>query len=149
MPVSFLVNSYLFTQYDFRLRETLQTGEFVFKGNTISEFGYNGFALGNSIVYDQSFQNNSRFYTIINHELVHIYQHNDFNPINAILFKPISDLRNKSKFLNKMSPFIHYDLNLFLNSGVRYFEEINSGSQVDNFFEFEAYYFSDDLGRFR
>lgn len=149
MPVSFLINSYLFTQLDFRLRETLQTGEFVFRGNTIDEFGSNGSLFGNAIIYDSSLQDSSIFPTLINHELVHLYQYNDFNPINSIFNQPIQELNSNSSFLKKVNPYVYYDFQHFFYLSVYNLEINNANAYHNNFFEFEAYYFSDDLERFR
>ena len=149
MPISFLFNSYLLSQYTFRPRETILTGEFVFRGNVLENVGYNGFAFGHSLVYDSSFQNSLGFHTLISHEIVHVYQNYDFNPINQILNDPLVKLTNKSVFLKKLNNYIYYDLNVPLYGIVYNLESLGSDSIYNNFFEFEAYYFSRDLDRFR
>lgn len=150
MPISFVFSGYLLFNYNFRFRETMQTGEFVFRGDVRSKYNDNiGFAFGNSLVYDSSLLNTDRFYTLISHEIVHVYQNYDFNPINSILDYPVKKLTVKNSFLKKINPYIKYDFNLHLFLSIYNLEAIKSGTTPNNFFEFEAYYFSKDLDRFR
>jgi outer membrane usher protein FimD/PapC len=91
---------YAAVRCDFELKRTLQTGEFIFSGDILSEYNFNGIALANTIVLNKA-QLGS--YSTLSHEIIHVYQDYDFNVSNTYLNKPLSNLRSNFKVFDGLS----------------------------------------------
>ncbi|WP_438967247.1 hypothetical protein [Flavobacterium sp.] len=143
MPVALVYNTLAFTQAKFDFDTSLKTGEFIFQSGDyrLYESGSRGVTFPGTIIL----RNNVNSYNIITHEIIHIYQSNDFSILNTYYIKPLKKIENKSKFFSKINNHIYYDfhyipLRLFYN-----LETKSANKYYDNFFEHEAGYFSNTL----
>ena len=143
MPVALVYNTLAFTQAKFDFDTSLKTGEFIFQSGDyrLYESGSRGVTFPGTIVL----RNNVNSYNIITHEIIHIYQSNDFSILNTYYIKPLKKIENKSKVFSKINNHIYYDfhyipLRLFYN-----LETKSANKYYDNFFEHEAGYFSNTL----
>nr|WKN37404.1 hypothetical protein K4G66_01610 [Tunicatimonas sp. TK19036] len=145
MPVSLILIAYTAIGNKFELTRTLQTGKIIFSGSglkTIFGFYAGGWALGNVLLIDRHFINNYQLYS---HEIIHIYQYNDFNFINSYLNKPKASLNKTSNTFSKVSNILHFDLQGFVFYPLYLLENRNS-SYYNNFFEREAGFYSNTTG---
>ena len=145
MPISLIYTIAYSTNSKFELNKTLQTGEFIFSQNSDDFLEKNPFGKafpGGMLVYEP-YKNNIY---LISHEIIHLYQFNDFSQSEALLIKPLSGLNNT--FLKKTSTFLHYDFR-YLPSSIFYFvADKNSVYYFDNIFEREAAFYSNTFNQY-
>ncbi|MEM8937878.1 MAG: hypothetical protein AAGC64_00865 [Bacteroidota bacterium] len=143
MPISFLLTSYLAIGNRFDLNRSLLTGEFIFSSESSSLFSndFSAVNLGNAILYKPSQFSPD----IIAHEIIHSYQYYDFNFVNTWLEKPKRQLFDSSSTWNKLNDFLYFDLNGIPLRAAYLIEESSASTYFDNFFEFEAGYWSNTL----
>ena len=142
MPVSFFITAYSAIRWDFEWERTLQTGEFIFSGDVLNDFNYNGFVLGNISVFDKNKINN---YDTFSHEFIHIYQYYDFNVFNTYLTTTLKKFRFNSKTFDKLSNYLYYDLQASVLEPLYFLQNQNIDCYYDNFFENEAGYYSNTI----
>lgn len=133
LPLTTIATGYIATQSKFEINKSLATGELIFSSNEFNnlEMNYKGFALGNVVVLNSSFVDS---YSTISHEIIHVYQNNDFNFINAWIHPSL----NHYNFFKKTSPFIYYEFNTIVNQAL-YWTQYKSGNDYyQNIFENEA-----------
>ncbi|MGB5943249.1 MAG: hypothetical protein WBG71_10230 [Leeuwenhoekiella sp.] len=96
IELAFFIGAY--SQSKFEPMLSLRTGQFIFSSATSrwEETNSNGIALPGIIVFKRSIQDQSRLTQIISHEIIHLYQHQDYNGFNAYLNKPLTRLSEKS-----------------------------------------------------
>lgn len=143
MPVAFVYNTVAFAQAKFDFKNSIQTGEFIFKSgdSRLYEAGTRGAAFPGTIVL----RNDGDEYNTITHEIVHLYQSNDFSIVNTYYVKPLKSLENNSNFFNKINKYIYYDFH-YLPLRLAYnYETKTSNNYFNNHFEHEAGYFSNTL----
>lgn len=148
MPVAFVYTVDAFFRYDFDFEQSLKSGEFVFYfGSSVSSNP--AFATAGYIAFDKNYFNKvygqEEFFMFKIHEIVHLYQSNDFSIFNTFISKPLerwSKSRKTLKWINKhLYPEYHY---LILRPAYL-IESATAESYYDNFFEHEAGFYSEGL----
>lgn len=137
MPISLVLTAYTAIGNKFEFNKTLQTGEFIFSKNNLDE--YNGLTLGNIILVD-NLEINS--YELYSHEIIHVYQYNDFNFVNSYLNKPINKWNKKSNAFKSINDIFYIDMQAPVLRGLYLLENININDYYDNFFENEARFYA-------
>ncbi|MGF1560044.1 MAG: hypothetical protein ACFCUL_13220 [Flavobacteriaceae bacterium] len=144
LPFALYGNISGFATAKFDLRRTLYTGQFVFedselKSNFVDEVA--GVAQVSTVYYDSSLKGLENR-EIIAHELVHVYQYNDFFAANAYLNGPMAVWDQKSPLLRTYHKVFKTDFNWLLKSGLYGLESTLGVGYEDLFFEREAFYYS-------
>ena len=139
MPISLLLTGVFAYGNKFELDKSLKTGEIIF--SVSDKFEHAGATWGKLILIDKLRLNE---FDTIAHEIVHSYQYEDFNFVNTFINKPKLDLLNKSKFGKKLSKYFYFDLQAPI-FGSLYLLEDGRDRYYDNFFEYEAAFFSNTL----
>lgn len=141
MPIALIYTIGVATQTKFDFSNSLKSGEFVFSSNTTRfiETNSNGVTFPGAIVLYSPFKND---FSLLSHEIIHIYQANDFSQFDTFFTKPINYVNNKSEVLNKINKYIYYDFR-YLPQLISYrIEYKNAKYYYDNRFEREAAFFS-------
>ncbi len=83
----------------------------------------------------------------IGHEILHTFQHYEYMVVNTFVHKRRDHERvEKTSFLKKMNKYIYWDfLNRVVIRSLYSFEGDLTINKYDNFFEYEANYFSDQI----
>lgn len=148
MPITFVYTSSAFFYYKFDIKNSLNFGEFIFYKDRLENsiaFTHAGY-----IVYDYNHFNNptttsKQFYQTGVHEIIHLYQSNDYSVFNTYYTKPLQKLETKSNFLKKIDNFIYYDLHYIPLRAVYSYETNTAGKYYDNYLEHEAGYYSNTI----
>lgn len=139
MPVALLLTGIYAYGNKFELDKSLKTGEVIF--SVSDNFEHAGATWGKLILINESRLND---FDIIAHEIIHSYQYEDFNFINSFIYKPRFELLNKSKFGQRLNKYLYFDLQAPIFGGL-YLLENGGKNYYDNFFEYEAGFFSNTL----
>jgi len=116
-----------------------RSGEVIFSTNDKNLNNFNGQTLLTSFKVRKSEINN---YSVLAHEIIHLYQYSDFNFVNPY----ISDLTKKINTGNKfIDSNVYWDFNSIVIGGLYQLENVNRSNYYDNFFEYEAAFFSNTL----
>lgn len=142
MPVSLFLTVTAATQTRFDARKSFQVGELIFLTHFKDE-GIQGVTSGNIIILNSG---EIEIYKVISHEIIHIYQYYDYNFLNTYYNKPSYTLQDKSKIFAKLNRYLYFDLQGPILRGLYELESINQVRYDDNFFEYEARFFSRTLG---
>lgn len=139
MPLSLISTIHTATKGKFNFEESVKTGVFIF--TTMDE---NNLSLS---LTGETFRNNillldtgEKFYNILPHEIIHTYQHQDFQNINTFFIKNKKEYIN-NELLKKLDKFIYLDLHSLMLEGL-YNLEKSDKCYYDNFFEQEANFYS-------
>lgn len=117
----------------------LRSGEVIFSTNDKNLNNFNGQTLLTSFKVRESEINN---FSVLTHEIIHLYQYNDFNFVNPYF----SDIANRIKTGNKfIDSNVYWDFNSVVIAGLYQLENVNRSVYYDNFFEYEAAIFSNTL----
>lgn len=150
MPIAFVYTVGAFTKVNFDINSSLKTGEFIFYSRSqFKNTNTTAVTLPGIIVYDKNVYENisttdAYRYKIITHEIIHIYQSNDYSVLNTYYQKPLNRFAKKNKTINFMNNHINLDLH-YIPLRASYLIENNNTNYYDNFFEHEAGYFSSTL----
>jgi len=117
----------------------LRSGELIFSTNDKNLKKFNGQTLLTSFKVRESEVNN---YSVLAHEIIHLYQYHDFNFVNPYFNKLTTKINTSNKFFDSN---IYWDFNSIVIGGLYQFENINRSNYYDNFFEYEAAFFSNTL----
>lgn len=139
MPVALLLTGIYAYGNKFELEKSLKTGEILF--SVSKNFKHAGATWGKLILIDESWLDKN---DLIAHEIIHSYQYEDFNFVNTFINKPKLELLNKSKLGEKLNNFFYFDLQAPIFGGL-YLLEKGGNNYYDNFFEYEAGFFSNTL----
>lgn len=144
MPIAFVYNILAFSQAKFDYKNSFQTGEFIFKSGDyrLFESGSQGVSFPGIIVLRNDQHNN---YNLITHEIIHLYQSNDFSILNSYYLKPLKKIENKYNLINKINNYIYYDFHYLPLRLLYNLETKTANRYYDNYFEHEAGYFSNTL----
>lgn len=147
MPIALVYSIGVATQAKFDLKKTLQSGEFVFTSNSNRFYETNSTAVTfpGSIVINTPEKNN---FAILSHEIIHIFQANDFSQLETFLDKPIKQINQKNETLNNINKYIHYDFRYLPQLILYRMQEKNKTYYYDNFFEKEAAFYSNTFDPF-
>ncbi|WP_395077074.1 hypothetical protein [Flavobacterium sp.] len=142
LPVSLLLTSYVALNHKFEIKKSFSTGEFIFSSNKLaSTWGSSAYTLGTAVAIDEKSLNTN---FIINHELIHVYQFYDFNPINTYLQKIDSKLEQNSSFFKFYNKYFYNDMLSTITQTSLYYIKGNSDlAYRKNFFENEARLFTE------
>lgn len=148
MPIAFVYTVRAFTKVNFDINYSLKTGEFIFYSrsqfiNTVAV------TLPGVIIYDKNIYENISTkavdrYKILTHEIIHIYQSNDYSIFNTYYQKSINRFAEKNKTINFLNNNVYIDLH-YIPLRASYLLENKNTNYYDNFFEHEAGYFSNTL----
>lgn len=139
MPVALILTGIFAYGNKFEFEKTIKTGEIIF--SRINNNEILGTNYGKLILIDRNNLNQSG---TIAHEIIHSYQYDDYNFFNSFINKPLNDLFTKSKTLNYLNKFMYFDLQGPLLRGLYLIEE-DQNNYYNNFFEYEAAFFSNTL----
>ncbi|SKB35112.1 hypothetical protein SAMN05660776_0629 [Salegentibacter holothuriorum] len=144
MPIAFVYTIGIASQTRFELEKTIKTGEFIFSSDTnrFVETNSVGIALpGNIVLYEPNKDN----FGTLSHEIIHLYQSNDFSQFEAFLDKPLNKINSKGNLFSEINKYIHYDFR-YIPLQLSYIIEMNrSKYYYANFLEREAGYYSDSF----
>lgn len=143
MPVAFIYTVGVAAQSKskFELVKTLKNGQIIFS-NSSDLFEKNqtlAATYPGVIVYKSSEHNNIQ---LLPHEVIHIFQGNDFSVTETFLNRTLSHINSKNEPLGKINTFIHYDFRYIPFFILNNLEFNNSKYYYQNFFEREAGYYS-------
>lgn len=117
----------------------LRSGEVIFSTNDKNLENLNGQTLLTSFKVKESKVNN---YSVLAHEIIHLYQYHDYNFVNPYFSKLTTKINTGNKFIDSN---IYWDFNSIVIGGLYQLENINRSNYYDNFFEYEAAFFSNTL----
>lgn len=150
MPLSLLATAVSASNGNFDFRNSIKTGHFIFKTNYIngnSEFhnseqpAKGSASLNNINLLNNLSQEIER--KVIAHEIIHIYQYNDFSNINPVFNKPKQlFLNNDNKVVRFYTKWFYSDFNGLLKAALYELENQNRQDYYNNYFEKEADYYS-------
>ena len=149
MPLSLLATVVSSTQGSFDFKNSIKTGHFIFKTSYIngdSKFHSSEPARGSTSLNNINLLNNLSQEIerkVIAHEIIHVYQYNDFSNINPVFNKPKQlFLNNDNKVVQFYRKWFYSDFNGFLYNSLYVLENQNRQDYFDNYFEKEANYYS-------
>src|SRR5690554_5177464 len=143
MPVALAYTAGAFFRFDFDPKNSLKYGEVIFKSNDLN--GYVGTAIPGCLIYLDTpnyihNQNNT-----ITHEIIHLYQSNDFSVFNTYYQKPLNSWKQKNKTVNTLDKFLYVEAH-YIPLRATYVIATNSSSRYyGNFLEHEAGFYSNTL----
>lgn len=144
MPSTFLGTLYTASTATLDVPKTLRSGTPIFHSNIIqADTSIAAFTPGNAMVY-RTFQEEPKLYATFAHEIVHMYQFQDFNGLNCFLTPISHQWQEKSKAYRKFNRWVYPDYSYEVML-VNYFI-INKGGNgynyCKNFLENEAQFLS-------
>ncbi|WP_299525032.1 hypothetical protein [Winogradskyella sp.] len=146
MPIAFVFNIDAIFRYNFELKESLRIGEFIYSSSELQTSNNlnNVFAAASAgyIVYDQMFLDD--FKTSV-HEVIHIYQSNDFQIFNTYLNKPLANWSSNNSVVNWLNNHLYVEYHYAILRPIYMFETETANSFYDNFLEREAGFYSHTL----
>ena len=148
MPVAFVYTVDAFFRYDFEATKSMKFGEviFSFNANRKSNAALAGAGI---IVYDRSFltdfTSSSDIFKTATHEIVHLYQSNDFSVFNTFINKPLERWSKRQKTVKWINTYLYPEYHYLILRPAYLIEEATAKSYSDNFFEREAGYYSEGL----
>lgn len=144
LPFALYGNVNGFVNGNLDLRRTLYAGQFIFKNKMINstwDFQPLGITKANTIQFDPRF-NNFSIEEVLAHEIIHVYQYNDFFASNAFMNKPITNWNQNSSIIRAFHKVFKTDYNYLLFNGLYNMEILLGGEYENLFFEREARYYS-------
>lgn len=148
LPVAFIYTMDAFFRYDFDFKQSFRTGEFVFSfaGDRNSSHGFvtAGYMALNSN-YLNKFSAKGEIFRLTTHEIVHLYQSNDFSIFNAFMHKPMERWSKQQKTVKWINTYLYPEYHYLILRPAYLLEEARAKAYYDNFFEHEAGYYSEGL----
>lgn len=139
MPITAAYTVDAFLRYKFNATNSLKYGHLIFNQNNLNTSNLGSVTTGFVLTNEALINNLDYSYNkLISHEIIHLYQNDDFNVFNSYY----NSLLNKPNFLKKINNNFHYDFHLLLIRAAYLFENYKAHSYYDNFFEGEAGYYS-------
>ncbi len=144
LPIASFYTILALVQTDLELKQSLKSAHWVFSSNDPR------FEAGNSIgavfpgimVLKEGYQS---FPQLQAHEIIHLYQQNDFTIFNSYYQKPIINLSMRNETARKLAKYIYPDLSFYVQLGIYAWERNTSTFYYNNFLEHEAGYYSNTL----
>ena len=84
-------------------------------------------------------------FNLFSHEIIHIFQANDFSQIETLINKPLNNINSTNNFINGINKYIHYDFRYLPQLILYKVENKNAKFYYDNVFEREAAYYSNSF----
>lgn len=147
MPLAFYGTVINASKGSFDFKNSIKTGHFIFKTNSIDNRLENiekrGVTNFNTILILNNFISKEIESKVLAHEIIHIYQYNDFSNINPVFNKPKElFLNNENKVVKFYRKWFYSDFNGLLLIQLYDLENQNRKTYNDNYFESEANYYS-------
>lgn len=146
MPAALAFTVYSAWENKFEVKRSLQAGEFIFSTPEINHFKTDispaGIAVGTAITIKKRHLNSLDVFA---HEIIHVYQYQDFNVLNTYIKKPLQEFKEGSGFFRTMDRFFYYDLNIIPFNFLYILEDFNiepEDKYRKNYFEREADFYS-------
>lgn len=139
MPVAFVTTFISAIDSKPKWNLMLRSGEVIFSTNYNNSNNFRGQALLSSFKLRESEINN---YSVLAHEIIHLYQYNDFNFVNPYFSGLTNKINTGNKFIDSN---VYWDFNSIVIGGLYQLENVNRSNYYDNFFEYEAGFFSNTL----
>ncbi len=151
LPATFMSTIYALTVADFDWNTSLRFGQFYFlsndsrfQQNNVYATTYSGLVVQSK--YYKSFIDEERYFRTQLHENIHLFAQNDFRVFNTYLdpvWKKCFERNRVVKFIYKYTypEFSTY----FLLAPLYWIEKKTANTYYDNFFEYEAGYYSNTL----
>ncbi|MEG0915625.1 MAG: hypothetical protein RSF68_01280 [Myroides sp.] len=145
MPISavYTVNAFLLFKFD--AKSSLNYGQFIFRRNDPNAGNLASATAGYIVYNDGRHSENISVNKIISHEIIHMYQADDFFFVNSFYHKPLKNIFETTKVLNKIDSYIYYDFHLIPLRATYLIEDKFSKKYYDNFLEHEAGFYSNTL----
>ena len=136
-PLSLVSTIHYSTVGKFNIEETLKTGTFIFtKFDSFNKSDIKGEALWNNIfIVDKR-----DYFKTLSHEIIHIYQNQEFQYFNSLLIGPKEKLI-QNKLLRSLDDYIYFDFHLLAYLNL-YNLQNNENCHYNNLFEQEANFYS-------
>ena len=150
MPATAIYTIAAFSRFKFDGFNSLKSGHFVFEQNN-PDFNYvasasPGYILFNTPIMNQRIKSNDRTYNqTLTHEIIHLYQNNDFLVFNSFYDQKVQTLFKHSNFMQKVNNYMYYDIHLIPKLIVTGFEYYRRKEYYDSYIEHEAGYYSNTL----
>lgn len=148
MPVAFVYTADAFFRFDFDFKQSFRTGEFVFSfvgdRNSIHGFATAGYMALNSN-YLKKLSTQDEVFRLSTHEIIHLYQSNDFSIFNAFMYKPMKHWSEQQKTVKWINTYLYPEYHYLILRPAYLIETASAKSYYDNFFEHEAGYYSEGL----
>ena len=147
MPIAFVYTAKALVRHKFELRKSLQTGAFVFShvNNNYPIASTNpGIIMYNRNFIDE-FTTSQEILSTATHEIIHLYQSNDFSIFNTYLNKPLKKWSKKNKTIKWIDKYLYPEFHYLILRPAYLLENVNINNYYDNFFEHEAGYYSGTL----
>jgi len=146
MPAAFLGSVFTATQGDFDIETSLKIGHLVFRRNNIPDSNrkdINGRVIVNSMLLKYEYFDKIDEAKTIAHEIIHIFQYEDFANINPFFIRPRQNfINNDNKWVKFYNKWTYTDFNGILDVGIYSLEELSANSKFENFLEKEADFYS-------
>ncbi|QNK77092.1 hypothetical protein H7F37_13385 [Winogradskyella sp. PAMC22761] len=141
MPVAFAYNVDALFRYKFEFKNSLRVGEYIYSTrNELRNSGHVDFAANASagyIVFNQSLND----FGLNVHEVIHLYQSNDFSIFNSYLNKPLTKWSAKNKTVKWLNEHLYTEYHYLILRPLYIFEANKAETHYDNIFEHEAQYY--------
>lgn len=145
MPLSLIGTLRNAVSNRFDIEKSFKTGFLIFTSNEIEVDDD-----GNDLIYGQTTGSNSIL--VLNnkfgkfalpHEIIHVYQYEQFSGINMYLNKPKNKYSDNNKLFQLYSKIFYTDFNYFIFQGLYYIGNPDQKNQLkNNFLEREAEYYN-------
>lgn len=145
MPISAVYTIDAFFRFRFDSKSSLNYGQFIFRRNDPTITSYASATAGYIIYNDAYKQIGITPNQIFSHEILHIYQADDFFFINSFYHKPLKNIFENKETLRKVDSYIYYDFHLIPLRATYLIENNRAGKYYDNYLEHEAGYYSKTL----
>ena len=148
LPVAFVYTADAFLRFDFDFEQSLKSGEFVFYfegGNDSSHAFATAGYMALNINYLNKFHTQDEVFRLSTHEIVHLYQSNDFSVFNTFINKPLERWSKRQKTVKWINTYLYPEYHYLILRPAYLIEEATAKSYSDNFFEREAGYYSEGL----
>lgn len=144
MPISAVYTIDAFFRFKFDLKSSLNYGQFIFRRNDPTVLNFASATAG-YILYNDAFTSfTTTSNQIFGHEIIHIYQSDDFFFVNSFYHKPLKKIFDNKETLKNIDSYLYYDFHLIPLRTI-YRMETKSNDYYSNFLEHEAGYYSNTL----
>jgi len=146
MPAAFMGTMITATQGDFDIETSLKIGQFVFRTDFIESTileNPNGKVSINTMLLKYEYFNRIDEAKTIAHEIIHIFQYEDFANINPFFIKPRQNfINNDNKWVKFYNKWVYTDFNSFIDAAIYSYENSTGTDYYDNYLEKEADFYS-------
>ena len=145
MPVAFLYNLDAIFRYKFEIGQSLRVGEFVYSIEKLeNSYSDNVLAAATAgyMVFNKTYL---KQFDVNVHEIVHLYQSNDYSIFNTYLNKSLAQWSSKNKTVSWINKHLYTEYHYLVLRPLYILESEPIEGYYNNFFEHEAGYFGGTL----